>query len=232
MKELYNEFFHVSKDGKVREKVMLMRTAITVIVIIICLFAMSFSAYAYFSHSITSGLNVIKAANFEAKITVTASVGENPTLEAVDGKTYSAKLKPGVTYTFTVEKGGTAETGFCVITAVGCDQTYHTQQLGKDISAPNDSTSKITFDLMVSDNTTVYVVSHWGTSSYYSAYQNKGTAGELYITDANKGTDAVKLIIGGTSFISNEPDEENGSTDENKGGDNTTNPDENVGGNN
>ena len=51
MKKLYNEFFYVPKYGKVKEKVMLMRTALTVVIMVVCLFAMSLTAYAYFSHN-------------------------------------------------------------------------------------------------------------------------------------------------------------------------------------
>ena len=67
MKKLYNEFFYIPKYGKVKEKVMLMRTALTVVIMVVCLFAMSFTAYAYFSHNVTSGSNIIKAAYFDAQ---------------------------------------------------------------------------------------------------------------------------------------------------------------------
>lgn len=73
MRKLYNEFFYIPKHGKVREKVMLTRIAMTVTIVIMCLAAMSITAYAYFSYNITSASNTIQAANFEAQITVTST---------------------------------------------------------------------------------------------------------------------------------------------------------------
>lgn len=93
MKELYNEFFHIPKHGKVREKVMLMRTAITVVIMIVCLAAMSITAYAYFSYNVTSGSNTIKAANFDALITITDenNISVNPS--STDGKKTFLRLQ-------------------------------------------------------------------------------------------------------------------------------------------
>ena len=55
MRKLYNEFFYIPKHGKVREKVMLTRLTMTITIVIMCLAAMSITAYAYFSYNITSG---------------------------------------------------------------------------------------------------------------------------------------------------------------------------------
>lgn len=226
MRKFYDEFFHISKNGKIREKVMLMRTAFTVVIMVICLFAMSFTAYAYFSHNVTSGSNVIKAANFEAIIAIDGPDDEAPELKKVDGKTYAADLKANTKYTMSLKPGGTAETGFCVITAAGCDQTYHTQQLGVDLSVEGQRTPEIKFSLIVSEDTTVYVLSHWGTSSHYEAFANRGTAGELYITNGNDSENPVKLTIRSTPISSGIPDESGEVPDENKGSDETTTPTE------
>ena len=59
MKKLYDEFFRVSNDEKVKDKVMLARTALTAVIMAICLIAMSFSAFAYFSHDSKSAGNTI-----------------------------------------------------------------------------------------------------------------------------------------------------------------------------
>ena len=70
MRELYNEFFYIPKHGKIREKVMLTRIVSTIAIVIMCLAAMSITAYAYFSYNITSGSNTIKAASFYTDVTV------------------------------------------------------------------------------------------------------------------------------------------------------------------
>lgn len=228
MRKFYDEFFHISKNGKIREKVMLMRTAITVVIMVICLFAMSFTAYAYFSHNVTSGSNVIKAANFKAEVSISINdpSGETPELKEIDGKTRAADLKANTEYTMSLKPGGTAETGFCVITADDCEQTYHTQQLGVDLSVEGQRTPEVKFTIVVSEDTTVYVLSHWGTSSHYEAFANRGTAGELYITNGNDDSNPVKLTIGSTPISSGIPDEGGEVPDENRGSDETTTPTE------
>ena len=70
MKKLYEEFFAIPTDGKIPEKVMLTRAVLTVAVILVCLSAMGITAYAYFSHSLISGQNTIKAAGFGVDITI------------------------------------------------------------------------------------------------------------------------------------------------------------------
>lgn len=226
MRKFYDEFFHISKNGKIREKVMLMRTAFTVVIMVICLFAMSFTAYAYFSHNVTSGSNVIKAANFKAEVSISINdpSGEAPELKEIDGKTHAADLKANTEYTMSLKPGGTAETGFCVITADGCEQTYHTQQLGVDLSVEGQRTPEVKFTIVVSEDTTVYVLSHWGTSSHYEAFANKDSAGELYITNGNGKENPVKLTIGNTPVSSGIPNEGGEVPDENKGYDETTIP--------
>ena len=54
MRKIYEEFFHVPKHGKIRENVILSRITLAVFIIVACLAAMSISAYAYFSHNVTS----------------------------------------------------------------------------------------------------------------------------------------------------------------------------------
>ena len=64
MKKILNELFYVPKYGKVKESVFLARMGISITGILLCLVAMSFAGYAYFSSSVTSGINVIQAASF------------------------------------------------------------------------------------------------------------------------------------------------------------------------
>ena len=114
MRELYEEYFSIPKEGKIREKVMLVRAAVTMAVILFCLAAMSFSAFAYFSHGVVSGISVIKAARFEADVSVQAAAenAEQPTVTVVDSKTVTVCLKAGVKYMFslTADKSSTAAT--------------------------------------------------------------------------------------------------------------------------
>lgn len=185
MRKLYNEFFYVPKFGKIREKVMLAHVALTVVIMTACLAAMSLTAYAYFSYNITSDTNVIKAAKFEADVSVqiTDENGETVPVNKADSKTHTAVLSAGTTYYVTLKESGnsTAKTGFCIVTAAGCSDTYHTQQLGADETVVGAKTDSITFRLEVTAGTTVKFLSHWGTSSCYDAY-SKGEGDRLYIT--------------------------------------------------
>ena len=224
MRKLYNEFFYIPKHGRVREKVMLTRIAITVTIVIMCLAAMSFTAYAYFSYNITSGSNIIKAAHFETKVSIQIT-DENE--EAVDinpitsnYQTYKVGLDAGKIYTVTITPtaNSTAKTGFVVITANGCEKTYHTQQLGIDTNIGESETKTISFKLIVTDKTDVHFLAHWGTSSYYDAYKNKGDQEELYITQGEE----IMMIVNGYAEPNVSKNTNEGSNDEKEGTEGTT----------
>ena len=202
MRKLYNEFFYIPKYGKIREKVMLARVAMTVVIMVVCLAAMSITAYAYFSHNVTSGSNTIKAASFYTDVTVqiTAEDGnavENSNITPItsDNKKFRIEgLEVGKWYQFTITKNevrNTAQTGFIIVSADGCPITYHTQQLGVDKSVPGEYTPAIIFKLMITDATDVILESHWGTSSCYSEYQIGSVDDERYIIL----NEEIKMIV-------------------------------------
>lgn len=193
MKELYKEYFHIPKHGKIREKVMLMRVITTVVIMVVCLATMSITAYAYFSYNVTSGSNIIKSANFETnvRVQINDANGEAVTVNTSNYKSHWAELTANTTYYITLEhtERSTAKTGFVIITAENCDSKYHTQQLGKD---GNGITETITFYIKPNANTKVTFLAHWGTSSYYG-YQSENN--ELYIING----ETVKMAITGGS---------------------------------
>ena len=198
MRKLYNEFFYIPKHGKVREKVMLARVAMTVVIMVVCLAAMSITAYAYFSHNVTSGSNIIKSASFYTDVTVQitaedGTAGDTITTNTSDHKSHSAELSANKTYTITVKHNdrSTAQTGFVIVTAEGCETRYHTQQLGRD---GNGNTYTITFKLTPGANTIVTFRSHWGTSTYYGYAGDSDNNIEEYILN---GED-IELVISGS----------------------------------
>lgn len=208
MKELYNEYFHIPKHGKIRDKVMLIRTAITTIVMIVCLAAMSLTAYAYFSYNVTSGSNIIKAADFDVTVSVTVTSNETSnTIDANEDGTYSL---PSGTYFVSLTKAGTAKTGFCIVdTAIGdIKATYHTQQIGVD-GEDERPTLTFTLDLTeISGTTVVKFTPHWGTSHYYG-YENLDS-NPLYI----KHEGNVKITVGTSNPISESDEEKETTSDE------------------
>lgn len=160
MGKIYKEFFYVPRYGKIHDKVMMAQVALSALVILACLTAMSLSAYAWFSCNITAGTNTIQAADFD----IVASVVQNDTpVHAVDG-VYD--LSDGA-YTVSLTKTGNAQTGFCIVETVvnGIKTTFHTQQLQTD--------ETMTFTLQViSESASVQFVPHWGTSVYYRDNEN------------------------------------------------------------
>lgn len=211
MRKLFNEFFYISKHGKVREKVMLTRLATTITIVIMCLAAMSITAYAYFSYNITSASNTIQAANFEAQITVTSTEQNGGTVNpsSTAGKKTVFTFANTGTYTVELEKGNnsTAQTGFCIIYI--CDKTYHTQQIGVDINANNEQRELVSFALKINEpNTVVTIESHWGTSSYYGF-----NVDENYIVNSNP---TREIVIGNPVNGASNSDEEKENTSDEK----------------
>ncbi len=195
MKKLYDEFFRIPQNGNIREKVMLTRVVTTVVIIVACLVAMSFTAYAYFSCNITSTVKNIKAVSFETIIHI-QDVDDDSKSVTVEGTAKSANLLKDRTYRITIDEdeNSTASTGYVAVSYTGCSEEYHTQQLGKDANADGGRTDKITFELKVTKDTTVYFEDNWGTSSLYSDYVN-GNAVEHYITNGNVGANLVEMVI-------------------------------------
>ena len=165
MGKLFHKFFYVPKYGKVQEHVLLARLIMMITVVIMCLAAMGITAYAYFSHNVTSGSSVIRTARFEADVQITITdANHTPVTVVKEGKLHTATLQSG-TYTVELTKGkSTAKTGFCIIT-IG-DKQYYTQQIGVDVKRNLDNAS-VNFTLKVSSDTKIKILSHWGTSSCY-----------------------------------------------------------------
>ena len=180
MKSFWNEFLYLKKQKRVRESVMLARIGVSVFLIVACLAAMSFTAYAYFTSTVSSGIIQLQSASFDADISVVAPDSSPiPLIPTGDGR-FQASLTAHTPYTVTLTAAGTAETGFCVITSDISNKVYCTQQLGVDRTAQNRLTSTITFTLTVDVSSTVTFFPHWGTSTYYEKYST-AEHGDCYI---------------------------------------------------
>lgn len=147
------QMFYVPKYGKVSDKVLISRLTVHITIIIMCLISMSLSAFAYFSSSVTSGSNTIKAAYFDVEITV------DDTSLSKDGNQFMKELAANTEYSIKITKKGTAKTGFVVI-KIG-EKAYHTDQLG-------DGDTTLHFTLKLASAQIVSFVPYWGTSSNYS----------------------------------------------------------------
>ena len=180
MRKLYREYFEVSPTEKISDKVMLTRVVFTVITMLICLSAMSLSAYAYFSATVSAGPGVISSASFDIDIQITRpgnlSIGsegisqgtDEVSVSLSDNNKYCASLEAGKTYTVTLSKKGNASTGFCLISFEGGSDQFTTVQLGKDVNAQNGERLSLTFTVSPDTDTVIYLSPCWGTSSFYS----------------------------------------------------------------
>ena len=149
------KFFYVPKYGKMSEKAFMRNLMLSLSGIFLCMGVMALTAYAYYSSTISSGVQRIRAASYNCEVYVDGTALQEKQLELPKG-----------TYSFSIIKtpDSTATTGFCVIT-VG-DRVFHTQQIQEDTNAQ----TPFVFTLELEKAQTVAITAVWGTSSYYPGY--------------------------------------------------------------
>lgn len=211
MRKLYNEFFYLPKHGKIREKVMYTRVVMTVVIVVMCLAAMSFTAYAYFSCNITSGSNIIKAATYDLdwKITVKASdEGEQDQISVFTEQDTvfinPEKLPQNYVVTITLGENCTATTGFCVMQVDYEDEAtvrYHTVQIGKDVNAGENGRQEYTLYIQLNQAASITFSRHWGTSSCYADFQETAD-GAFYLADGET-SETNPLVLGSPQSVTN-----------------------------
>lgn len=202
MIKLCKSFGYKPKYSIDADSMMLKHLASTVTIVLVCLAAISFSAYAFFSHTVTSGTNTIKASTFSTSVAIKKSNGDIIT----EGKLQSYRFEPGKHIVTISTDGSTTGTGFCVIKVAGTK--YYTQQLGKDMNAPGQERTQISFALEVEADTIIEIESRWGTSSFYST---EGANNEFYI----KNSKPMQVItVAATGSIADDETEEEESNQE------------------
>lgn len=181
MRKIYDEYIRLPKEGEgvVCEKVFFTRLAISVVCIAMCMMAMGFNAYAYFTASISSSSNVIQTSTYETIKNVTSTISDTETVKADSKVKGKYTLKPGQ-YNFTLTKQGTASTGYCRIDVdevidngtASFKSSFYTQQLGK-VAASEEPVIERTILISVDKETVIQIVDCWGT--YAGAQSNAGT---------------------------------------------------------
>ena len=130
MKKWYKEYFYIAPEGSVREKVMLSRITVSIVLILVCMAAMSFTAYAYFTSSISSASTILQSAVYDLEISQPAGAIEVNGLQYIENNTGQDAV-----YTFEVSKGAknTATVGYIKITVITDqgDVDYYTKPIGK-----------------------------------------------------------------------------------------------------
>lgn len=195
MIRLCKNLFYKPKYGSDADSIMLKHLFSTVTVILVCLGAISLSAYAFFSHSVTSGTQILQSSSFSTSVTIQNSNNET----IAEGKLHSYLFTPGEYIVTVSTDSGTTGTGFYIVSVNGAK--YYTQQLGKDLNAPGQERTQVSFALDVKATATVAFEARWGTTSYYSS----AAESEFYI----KNSDPMQVIVvGATESIADEETEE------------------------
>lgn len=147
---------------KITEITLYKKLAISIAIMLVCMFAMGLTAYAYFSTTVEAGQNEIVAAKYDLEITVDGALLTADTVTLTEG-----------THTVTMKKtiDSTATTGFCkIVRKVGNEEfVYFTQQIGTDV-LNNTPAPEITFTINApAEGATLSFIVSWGTSVYYGA---------------------------------------------------------------
>ena len=182
MKKIYEEFLKIPKNEKIRDKVMMTRISLSIVIMVLCLSAMGFTAYAYFACNITSAVTTIQSASFVLDVKVT-DVTEQTEITPNEEEYYifenvATEESPEVkdrTYEFvlTKPKTATASVGygkFVVLTDVneadGSRQLYYTTPIGtyvKDGNTIESSEYKLQLRVPANKTVKVKVLAEWGT---------------------------------------------------------------------
>ena len=156
-----------AKHSKTHEKSFAAHITVYMLTIVLCLCGMSFSAYAWFSASVFSGISNISAANYNLLVSVTDN---NNNAVLLTDNTFDAAARTEYSVTLRYDSSCTADTGFCIINIDNnfdgtIDAAYHTSQITKD---GGELKFKIHFDTPAK----VSFVAHWGEAVNYN-YNNE-----------------------------------------------------------
>lgn len=172
MKDLYEKYFYVPKHGKVKERVMLARIAVSVVIMLVLMAGMSLSAYAYFTANNTTMIKPIKAAHYQLDTVVIAPDDLTPDNAGVYTLENPADGNGAENFVFKIRINETtnATVGFCEIvvkTDASDDvQKFYTEPIGKYVIADQSVEVKersVTIRVPEGKKAEVRFVSQWGT---------------------------------------------------------------------
>ena len=184
-----------SQRSEAGKRKLLLQTGVVFVLLTAYLAVTGLSAHAFFSYYLYSHGNIIGAARFAVTVSVTDEEGAVPPVVQTNGITHTLTLLPEKTYTVTLSAEGTAQTGFCIITAKNCADRYHTQPL-----QVHESATDFVFYLSVTETTEVDVIAHWGSADSYPLYTSDDVREAGYI----RAGEAVTLTVTATTSAPSE----------------------------
>lgn len=189
MRKIYQKYFALPEEGKgtMGERVFFARLAVSITCIVLCMGAMGFTAYAFFTASVSSSMNQIQAASFDLEVQEIEPQTETSSASYESEGTY--KLQAGSIYKFKLVKNGNASTGYCKIVLTPNDVTsketseavFYTQQFGQ-VDGQNETINEREISITVGVETTVKFVPCWGT------YRGEGVGEVKYAMDVKEVT--------------------------------------------
>lgn len=112
MRKLYNEYFHIPKHGKIRDKVFSAKIALSFCIILFLISTAGITAYAYFSSAVNVNVASVVAAEYNLVFTITDELNSevNPVggVYSLDAGTYRVSIRRE-------ETESNAKTGFCKV---------------------------------------------------------------------------------------------------------------------
>ena len=194
MRSIYSEYFEVPKEGKITEKVMMTRVITTVIFTVMCLVAMSVTAYAYFSHESQSSSYIIQAATWKLDVSAESDVVEENGVYTLDNR-YNNENR---IFKFTVKKtvDSTATIGYAKL-EVNTDPTnsesewqkFYSQEMGQIL--PNGGevwTREVQILVPKGGIAVVKVIPSWGSCALRELVCHDGSVIEPIFAPANLQT--------------------------------------------
>ncbi len=181
MKSILNAFFNAEKEEKISDKALFSRIVVSVVLIVICLIAMSISAYAYFAYNVSSQNNVIKSASYDLAVTPSDSVETSENKTYVLGNDTEDKEQEHIFSISTEGTNTTASVGYCkmLIWTSPDDlnekgeldtekaRVFYTKPIWLEEDMANDKPDTRTLKISVPAGKIVYVsfVAEWGSCS-------------------------------------------------------------------
>lgn len=158
MRKIYQKYFEIPEEGKgiMGEHVFFARLTVAITCIVLCMSAMGFSAYAFFTVSVSSNMNHIQAANYSLSVQSIEIVPENESGSVVadSSNPIKYKLQKGM-YDFVLMKEGNANTGYCKIKINNNENDVIVTRQIEDVA--------LTVRIEVAQETEVEFVACWGT---------------------------------------------------------------------
>jgi len=175
LRKIYDEYLYVPEQGEgvVREKVFFSRLVLSIACMVVCMIAMGYNAYAFFTANVESTSNVLQAATYEfvkpseTEDKIIVVVGDKGSVRAEDTD-WKYTLNAG-TYDFTFIKSptSTATTGYARINILqgASGQQFYTEQIGGVYDAEKKEITSRTIRIKVETETTIQIDECWGTYS-------------------------------------------------------------------